>query len=199
MSPSKRTLPWFAISCAVMTACRDAPAPVPAASRAASPQVTPQPAPTVAKSSTRVVPPDARAQCDTVAAVWRRIGNAKLTTGDTTVTPIHRTPQTQWGKDEVLPPVAACVVVAYVDSLTSGDAKLKWEERGWTALWMLSADGPDGGMMTYQAGTVRCEVHETMDGGDDSDSTYVPSPFYEQTSICWRHRPITVADTLQIS
>ena len=67
---------------------------------------------------------------------------------------------------------------------------------GWAPLWIFSADGPDGGMMTYQRDMVRCEVENRLDGGDDSDTTYVPLPWRAQITVCWRHnRRVIPSDT----
>jgi len=62
------------------------------------------------------------------------------------------------------------------------------DARGWTELLPYSADGPDGGSRTLQRGEIRCQIDFSQDGGDDSDSTYVPSPAIGETTFCWRTR-----------
>lgn len=70
------------------------------------------------------------------------------------------------------------------------------ERYGWSHLIHTQADGPDGSSTAYQRGLVRCHVAEAWDGGDDSDSTYVPSPWYRQETSCWWHgRQLMPGDT----
>ncbi len=67
---------------------------------------------------------------------------------------------------------------------------------GWTPLYHYSADGPDGTDMGYQRGTVRCLVEQSWDGGDDSDTTYVPADWFKERTTCWSvPAGITAADT----
>jgi hypothetical protein len=130
--------------------------------------------------------------CAEVAASWRR----------TPMIALHQV------SDTVLLPevdiensdVHACHVVAQ-DSLAfakSDSVRLERDGPAKSAYWRMfaragwvplhwSADGPDGSLMTFQRGVVRCQLQEQWDGGDDSDSTYVPSPFYRQTTSCWSH------------
>jgi hypothetical protein len=43
---------------------------------------------------------------------------------------------------------------------------------------------------------VRCERSEDWDADDDSDSTYVPSPYFNGRTRCWHHdRPVIPSDT----
>jgi hypothetical protein len=75
-------------------------------------------------------------------------------------------------------------------------ARLFWQSSVWPLLPRIAADGPDGSVRTYQQGRVRCQVAEAWDGGDDSDSTYVPDPFYRERTLCWQHgREIIPSDT----
>jgi len=81
-----------------------------------------------------------------------------------------------------------------------GPAKFSyWNDHarhGWSHLIHTQADGPDGSSTAYQRGLVRCYVSEAWDGGDDEDSTSVPSPWYRQETSCWWHgRPLTAHDT----
>ncbi len=67
---------------------------------------------------------------------------------------------------------------------------------GWTPLYHYSADGPDGTDMGYQRGTVRCLVEQSWDGGDDSDTTYVPADWFKERTTCWSvPAGLTTADT----
>ncbi|HUX35353.1 MAG TPA: hypothetical protein VMV51_15885 [Gemmatimonadaceae bacterium] len=60
---------------------------------------------------------------------------------------------------------------------------------GWRAVDSLyMADGPDGSMRGFVRGAVLCLREETWDGGDDSDSTYVPAPDFTAGFRCAPHR-----------
>jgi len=50
---------------------------------------------------------------------------------------------------------------------------------------VFDADGPDGNNRTRQRGNTRCQIDFTQDGGDDSDSTYIPSPAIGEFTHCW--------------
>jgi hypothetical protein len=59
--------------------------------------------------------------------------------------------------------------------------------------WLINAkwiqanygtDGPDGTMFSYAKGPRLCVVRGRWDGGDDSDTTYVPKPGYQMTVSC---------------
>lgn len=55
---------------------------------------------------------------------------------------------------------------------------------GWTQADGYSADGPDGTVMGFVTKRFLCVVEGRWDGGDDSDSTYVPEPGCELTVTC---------------
>ena len=55
---------------------------------------------------------------------------------------------------------------------------------GWKPDITCEADGPDGTRFGMHRGGVFCVVLASWDGGDDSDSTYVPSPDYEVVIDC---------------
>lgn len=55
----------------------------------------------------------------------------------------------------------------------------------WHRLVQYDADGPDGSLSGYQRAQVRCTVAQSWDGGDDSDSTYLPELWYRQELTCW--------------
>jgi hypothetical protein len=64
--------------------------------------------------------------------------------------------------------------------------------RGWSDRTMIAADGPDGTVQGVHRGGVTCLLEGRWDGGDDSDSTYVPSDTIEVRVACTRTMP---ADT----
>jgi len=52
---------------------------------------------------------------------------------------------------------------------------------GWTAQNAYAADGPDGSAMGFVSKRFFCLLEGHWDGGDDSDSSYVPAPGCEVT------------------
>ena len=61
-------------------------------------------------------------------------------------------------------------------------------DAGWTAHHAYIADGPDGGVMGFVSKRHFCVVEGRWDGGDDSDSTYVPKPGCQVTVTCVARR-----------
>jgi hypothetical protein len=55
---------------------------------------------------------------------------------------------------------------------------------GWVQHNGYSADGPDGTVIGYVTERYLCVLEGRWDGGDDSDSTYVPTPGCELTVTC---------------
>ena len=55
---------------------------------------------------------------------------------------------------------------------------------GWMPSYGYSADGPDGTVMGYVTKHYLCVVEGSWDGGDGSDSTYVPAPGCKVTVTC---------------
>jgi hypothetical protein len=59
------------------------------------------------------------------------------------------------------------------------------ESSGWQSLVTnYSADGPDGSVVGFRWEDTVCIVDGRWDGGDDSDTTYVPAPGYEVVMTC---------------
>ena len=61
------------------------------------------------------------------------------------------------------------------------------QQEDWQPLWAYGADGPDGSLMGMSVGPVLCLLRGSWDGGDDSDTTYVPVPGYDLEITCFRH------------
>ena len=55
---------------------------------------------------------------------------------------------------------------------------------GWRQEVEYAADGPDGTMFGLSKDRVLCIVRGDWDGGDDADSTYVPSDVYQVIVRC---------------
>jgi hypothetical protein len=62
-------------------------------------------------------------------------------------------------------------------------------ERGWVTNYSYQADGPDGGDLGFLSRGYLCLVEAHWDGGDDSDSTYVPAAGCEVVVTCVPRRP----------
>lgn len=147
------------------------------------------------------VSPDVQAACDSAFARWGEVAGAELEHGDTMLYAGDLI--ADMSGDSVLDSILreglpACHVAGTsptgLDS--AGQARLYWPAAGWANLWRLTADGPDGTVQTFQRGPVRCQVSGEWDGGDDSDTTYVPSPFFRERTICWgQARPLLPSDT----
>jgi hypothetical protein len=125
-----------------------------------------------------------RAVCDSVAALWEQMADVKVARADTTITPYSAGT-----------PVQACRVamVAPAGLPNGAAAKSYWADstflstfRGWRMLTRWEAEGPDGFSRTLVRSSVRCQIDFEQDGGDDSDSTYVPSPSIAERTTCWR-------------
>ena len=112
-------------------------------------------------------------------------------------TPVNRDVTQLIRTDEKLSPTPACVIIARNDSGLSDHAHTPyWPAVGWTEIWAFSSEGPDGQMVTYQRGLVRCEVADSWEGGDESDRTAVPAKWFGQQTTCWRHnRRLVPTDT----
>ena len=119
--------------------------------------------------------------CDTVATLWRATGRAQVRQADTTMK-VQSESVAQRG----------CAVRAIAPQ--GLDSKVQWatlywaegNARGWTTLTQYDADGPDGSERTFERLAVRCQLDHMHDGGDDSDSTYIPSPAVEERTFCWQ-------------
>jgi len=131
--------------------------------------------------------------CDSVAALWEHIGGVKVTRSDSTFTPYS-----------VEAPVQACRVGMVAPTGLQSDAvgKIDWADstfRGWRAVTRWDADGPDGFDRIFVRAGVRCLIEFNQDGGDDSDSTYVPSPLVTEQTACWSDPSgVTARDTAMI-
>jgi len=60
------------------------------------------------------------------------------------------------------------------------------QAEGGQPLWAYGADGPDGSSIGVTVGPVLCLIRGSWDGGDDSDTTYVPAPGYALEIACFR-------------
>jgi hypothetical protein len=178
------------------------PAAQPSPPAPAAPPVSPAataPGSTAATASQRfALRPEVRQACDGVSAFWR--DSAQVREQDSTVTPF-----------DAPSAVHACLVLVYQEhglrrgpgvapdtvAMRLGPARalVLGTGQGWIWLNHYAADGPDGTSMGYQRGNARCVVEQSWDGGDDSDSTYVPADWFRETTTCWSAPDLTVTDT----
>jgi len=63
------------------------------------------------------------------------------------------------------------------------------EDLGWVRDLQLVADGADGTMQGIRRDDLLCVLVGEWDGGDDADSSYVPSPGYRMRMGCFRDSP----------
>ena len=94
----------------------------------------------------------------------------------------------------------ACRVVAaghQPRNYASVDSLIAWlKARGWSNQVTFSADGPDGTVQGVRRRSVSCLVEGRWDGGDDSDTTYVPTDTIEVHFSCTR---LIAADSIVAS
>jgi hypothetical protein len=91
-------------------------------------------------------------------------------------------------------PVEPACLVAWSDHVSReaplDDVFARARAAGWTERdKLLLADGPDGSVLAVSRGNVACVVSGNWDGGDDGDSTYVPSPGFVIAASCFVNRP----------
>jgi len=119
--------------------------------------------------------------CDTVALGWRATGRAEVRQTADTTTDVMSDSAAQRG--------CAVYASAPLGLDTTKATAFFWNSEaapaGWTDLTRVDADGPDGFSRTYERPGVRCQIDYSQDGGDDSDSTYVPSPAISEATFCW--------------
>jgi hypothetical protein len=129
-----------------------------------------------------------------VAALWQPVAGVKVVRSDSTIKPYSADTQ-----------VHACrVAMVAPDGLPDdAGAKVSWADstlHGWREITRWDADGPDGFSRTFVRAGVRCQIEFQQDGGDDSDSTYVPSALVAQQTACWSDvSGVTARDTATYS
>ncbi len=85
---------------------------------------------------------------------------------------------------------AGCEFVARGTDTVSSSGLLEAMEKafggaGWTSMAALySADGPDGSDLGYSRDGLLCVLEGRWDGGDDSDTTLIPSPEFDVFVTC---------------
>lgn len=60
----------------------------------------------------------------------------------------------------------------------------EFKQAGWAYMAQYQADGPDGEAEGWRSKETTCVVRWSWDGGDDSDSTYVPSDDFDLVIGC---------------
>lgn len=125
--------------------------------------------------------PSLEAARDTVEAIVLR----GIAPGDTAV---HVSRQTARFQYQYAPDTTTALAIHVVVTDTSS-CPVEYVENalaaaGWAPAYGYSADGPDGTRMSYVTARFLCVIDGAWDGGDDSDSTYVPAPGCEVTVTC---------------
>jgi hypothetical protein len=113
--------------------------------------------PPVASSATLAVATEAPTVCDSIAAMWRTVPRTIVVVHDKIVEPFDCNAVDQTRPAERLSPRPACAVDIDKDSLRAhGDSATQSRDdwflpaKGWSELWMMFADGPDGSSQTFQ-------------------------------------------------
>jgi hypothetical protein len=136
-------------------------------------------------ASNRESPEMASPICDSIASRWQMAPHVEVTRAESTFTPFTKST-----------PVAACHVSMVAPAGVRADIWHRasyWGDSlasdkaggGWIVISHWDADGPDGFARTLVRRGVRCHIQYEQDGGDDSDSTYVPSPREAERTSCW--------------
>lgn len=145
----------------------------------------------------RVAYPSVRIACDSIRALTRRVLAVPVSRTDSVVnmdyglgrrtgcllnaggsfppTPASEPPNPSSGTQE-----------SPTSSGSLGDAL---QQAGWAYLPHYQADGPDGESQGYRSRESLCIVRWSWDGGDDSDSTYVPSDAWDLEVTCGPWEP----------
>lgn len=121
--------------------------------------------------------PPIRAACALAARYWQAHPGASLSRFDSTVT-VPRGPRAD-----------ACWVMVRLDEDRDRDqeeVRAPFRAAGWLPIYEFDADGKDGRSRVFQLDPVRCLVTERWDGGVDGDTTYLPRPWFEQATACFR-------------
>jgi hypothetical protein len=122
----------------------------------------------------------ARESCGVVASLLEETPGLEVTRKDTVVVD-PRTQREAWG-----------CILSVVGSFTdfhdnyTPDMMLRSElpGRNWVENYDYGADGPDGTATAYRNGSSICFLRGSWDGGDISDSTYVPEDWYHLVVGC---------------
>ncbi len=128
----------------------------------------------------REVPANVRGACAAVAAVLAGMPSLEIVPADTTVVD-PRTQYEAWG--------CTYAVTGSMSMFRGADTP---DERvrealaalGWREDWDYGADGPDGTAYAFRSGPVICYFRGSWDGGDITDSTYVPEDWYQMSAGC---------------
>jgi hypothetical protein len=137
-----------------------------------------------------VMSSESRAECAAIAAMLRAHAAANPahdpSKPTTIVGPDSTTFEYIWARTTA----PGChVVVSGSDSASRaamlGDVDSLLINAGWLAADSLySADGPDGSVLGFLKSQTLCVREGSWDGGDDADSTYVPSPNFKLEVRC---------------
>lgn len=127
-----------------------------------------------------VPPPRVLAACDTVAAVLAHAASTSLERSNGTVENQRMGTASLGCRLRLVGSWALFEEDESVDQLL----RTTLAATGWVEDWDYGADGPDGTAFGFRHHGVLCLFHAMWDGGDDSDSTYVPSDRYELLAGC---------------
>lgn len=140
-----------------------------------------------AAAATQSLALDGTSTCDTLARIIKVPAMQVLAASRDTSLPDPMSEKPGWRR--------GCGVHLKDSTDTTGAPMQPLEEWFKSREWVYaqySADGPDGEVFGYAGHGRLCVIRGSWDGGDDSDSTYVPAPGYELRIFC---APSMPADT----
>lgn len=117
--------------------------------------------------------------CDSVESILRR-----AVTGVTRVTLAPRAPvrfQYWYARAEA---AGQSFHIEAADSCPNEAIEEGLRAAGWVENYGYGADGPDGSTLGFVSRDFLCLIEATWDGGDDSDTTYVPLPGCQVRITC---------------
>ena len=133
------------------------------------------------------------AVCDSVAALWEQVADVKVARSDSTITPYSADTPVQGCRVAMVAPGG--FPVGATEKSYWADSTFLSTFHGWRMITSWEAEGPAGFSRTFVRAGVRCQIDFEQDGGDDSDSTYVPSPSVAERTACWPDVGVTARDT----
>lgn len=121
--------------------------------------------------------PEIRQACAAAADYWRSQPGATVRRFDSTATRPRSAALTD-----------ACWVRVRLDDDRGRDTdfRVPFAAAGWLPVYEFDADGKDGRSRVWQLNPVWCWVEERWDGGSDTDTSYVPAVWFEQSVACYR-------------
>jgi hypothetical protein len=118
---------------------------------------------------------------DSIGALLRRVVDPADTAMHVSLAPVMFT---YWYVADSTAGWAFHVVVTDTSDCPNASIEKGLVAAGWVPSYGYVADGADGGEIGYVSREYFCLIDARWDGGDDTDSTYIPAPGCEVTVTC---------------